>query len=141
MSRLAMSRWFVGSSIMRKLCGTVRIFARQSRVFSPPERAETGLSTASPPKRNEPSMCRSIPSEAPGWTSRSSSITRRLLVERLDAVLGEVGREDVRPERRPRPRVGSRMPVSSFIRVVLPAPFGPTRTTWSPRSRSRSRPL
>ena len=32
------------------------------------------------------------------------------------------------------------MPASSFIRVVLPAPLGPTRTTLSPRSISRSRP-
>ena len=65
-----MSRWLVGSSIMMKLWATVRILARQSRVFSPPERAETGLSTASPLKRNEPSMCRRAPSLAPGWTSR-----------------------------------------------------------------------
>ena len=62
----------------------------------------------------------------------------RLQVQGLDAVLGEVGGEDVAAELDLAPGRLVRTPARSFIRVVLPAPLGPTRTTRSPRWISRS---
>ena len=105
-----MSRWLVGSSIMMKLWATVRIFARQSRVFSPPERDPTDLSTASPEKRNAPSMCRKRAFAGAGVDLPQAGEHGRLHVQRFDPVLGEVGGEDVAAERHlaPRRRVDAR---------------------------------
>ena len=46
-----MSMLLVGSSRMRKFGRSCRIFARQRRIFSPPERSETFFPTSCPKKR------------------------------------------------------------------------------------------
>jgi hypothetical protein len=48
------SKWFVGSSKMRRLTGWSRILSSASLLLSPPERTDTVLKTASPSKRKEP---------------------------------------------------------------------------------------
>ena len=58
-SQLCMSRWFVGSSSIRKLALLTITFANATLAFSPPLRILIFLSASSPLKRKHPSKPRS----------------------------------------------------------------------------------
>ena len=132
-SRDSTSRWFVGSSRMRKFDPDATSSASASRRRSPPESAVTERSCVSQPeKRKRPS---SVLGARSGQTRRGSGrVEHRAAARELERVLREVRRA------RRRARAGSsrapadgpsRMAASS---VVFPAPFGPTSPTFSPRS-------
>ncbi len=53
-----MSKWFVGSSSIRKFTGSSRSLIMARRLRSPPDSTLTFFSEASPPNMNAPSMSR-----------------------------------------------------------------------------------
>ena len=67
------SRWFVGSSSRRRFTGVARIFARSTRLRSPPESTEILFSAASPPNIMAPQRFRTCVRVREGFPCRTSS--------------------------------------------------------------------
>mmetsp|Transcript_2036 Transcript_2036/g.6501 ORF Transcript_2036/g.6501 Transcript_2036/m.6501 type:complete len:254 (-) Transcript_2036:379-1140(-) len=147
-SIVSRSRWFVGSSKSMMWGADQASSAKASRLFCPPLRFFTGFSARSPWRPNRPRYFRAsstvtslVPSArmppAPRrrmWTTASwsgSIISMWCCVKRasdsLECLLTA-------------PSVGCREPSSSFRKVDLPAPFGPTMATRESQSTPKFRP-
>ena len=68
-----MSRWFVGSSRIRKFDSESMSFARETRPRSPPERSLIRLNTSSPVNKNAASVLRISVLFRDGYSSEISS--------------------------------------------------------------------
>ena len=71
--RVLRSRWFVGSSRIRRLVSASMSLKRARRAFSPPDRTDTRLWMSSPENRNAPSRLRRPTSFRTEGADRASS--------------------------------------------------------------------
>mmetsp|Transcript_13584 Transcript_13584/g.34283 ORF Transcript_13584/g.34283 Transcript_13584/m.34283 type:complete len:360 (-) Transcript_13584:1042-2121(-) len=137
------SKWLLGSSSSRKLCGTSAKHASATRAFSPPDSCPTGRTDLSPLRPSAPMTVRTCVTVSELSTAQPAFCTTSMPRSCIGSSCARscLKKPSVRPS--PSVRVPSSRgssPLSAASSVLLPAPLGPRTTTRSPFRKARSTP-